>query len=200
MSHFVRLASPVPFVQRREIPNVWSTYEVHSWTMPYFFSYVSKAKSKPKAKIILLHGLLWGYLQIGMNPAFYPNCVGLFICTPHMIEHCEVPSKMSAIPWFSFIEDFCVGRIWILHCFHSLILNMFSFKISTPLLNPLKKVKKLKTLAIIGSALYFLCSVMLVWKRQKNVMFSAGEVSMELNGRCIPGVLLLLVHLSSHAL
>lgn len=103
-----------------------------------------------------------------MNPAFYyPTCVGLFICTPHMIEHCGVPSKISAIPWFSFIEDFCVGRIWILHCFHSLILNMFSFKFSTPLLNPLKKVKKLKTLAIIGSALYFLGSVMLVWKTEE---------------------------------
>lgn len=91
-----------------------------------------------------------------MNCAFYPTCVGLFICTPHMIEHCGIPSKISAIPLFSFIEDFCVWRVWILHCFHSLILNMFSFNISTSLLNPLKK--KLKHISYYWKCFVFSCS------------------------------------------
>lgn len=80
--------------------------------------------------------------MIGTSCAFHSTCIGLFTCTPYMIEHCGVPSKISAIPRFSFIEDFCVGRTWILHCFHSLILNMFPFNMSTPLLNAFKKLLK----------------------------------------------------------
>lgn len=30
--------------------------------------------------------------------AFYPTCVGLFICTSHRTEYCGVPSKISVIP------------------------------------------------------------------------------------------------------
>lgn len=46
----------------------------------------------------------------GLAWTFYSACVGLFICTPHMIEYCRVPAKISATAWFSIIEDFCVGR------------------------------------------------------------------------------------------